>query len=212
MARLRILSFIVLGQFRGYRGSTRRGLAQLIPNGTSDPTTMINAWTSACRTRATASIFSVAMSYTTQEGRERILRDLSEAAGQIELALSYLTDAYELVDEGVGDRLEAELFSPVQAAFARARRTRSEFSRRYGLDGLGGGPPPGGPRPHDARGLIDGAVDAIEQADHWIAELQDSMLPVEVGDPELRAGLSNTRELMAPMPAHARELVRTLGR
>jgi hypothetical protein len=152
------------------------------------------------------------MSYTTQEGRERILRDLSEAAVQIELALSYLTDAYELVDEGVADRLEAQLFSPVQAAFARARRTHTEFTRRYGIDAPAAEETSAAPRPHQARGLIEGAAEAIEQADHWIAELQDSMLPVEVGDPELRAGLSETRELMAPMPPHARELVRTLGR
>jgi hypothetical protein len=152
------------------------------------------------------------MSYTTREGRERILRDLSEASAQIELALSYLADAYELVDEGLGDRLETLLFSPVQAAFARARRTSGEFTRRYGLDELAREGATAVPRPHQARGLIEGAAEAIEQADHWIAELQDSMLPVEVGDPELRAGLSETRELMAPMPAHARELVRTLGR
>jgi hypothetical protein len=152
------------------------------------------------------------MSYTTQEGRERILSDLSDAAAQIELALSYLTDAYEMVDEGLADRLETQLFAPVQAAFARARRTRSEFMRRYGLDQSGHDAAHAAPRPHQARGLIEGAAEAIEQADHWIAELQDSMLPVEVGDPELRAGLSETREVMGPMPAHARELVRTLGR
>jgi hypothetical protein len=152
------------------------------------------------------------MSYTTQEGRERILTDLSAAASQIQLALSYLTDAYELVDDALADRLEAQLFSPVQAAFGRARRTRAEFIRRYGLPEPGEQAAPPGPRPHGPRELIVGAVDAIEQADHWIAELQDSMLPVEVGDPELRAGLSETRELLTALPAHARELVRTLGR
>jgi hypothetical protein len=151
------------------------------------------------------------MSYTTAEGRERILTDLAQAAAQLELALSYLSDAYELVDVNLADRLEEQLFSPLQASFARARRTHSEFARRTGVatsgDGLGAGH-----RPHDARGLIEGAADAIEQADHWIAELQDSMLPVEVGDPELRAGLSDTRSLMAPVPGRARDLVRTLGR
>jgi hypothetical protein len=152
------------------------------------------------------------MSYTTQEGRARIVADLSQAAAQIELALSYLTDAYDLVDEAVGDQLETQLFLPVQAAFGRASRTRSEFIRRYGLDDFGGEQPARGARPHDARGLIEGAIDAVERADHWIAELQDSMLPVEVGDPELRAGLSQTRELIGPLPVRARELVRTLGR
>jgi hypothetical protein len=150
------------------------------------------------------------MSYTNQEGRERILQDVDAAAAQIELALSYLTDAYELVDEGVADRLEEQLFSPVQAAYGRARRTLNEFVRRYELDGAGAQAAPGS-RPHGARELIEGAVDAIEQADHWIAELQDSMLPVEVGDPDLRAGLSETRELIGPLPARAHELVRVLG-
>jgi hypothetical protein len=151
------------------------------------------------------------MSYTNQEGRERILQDGGAAAAQIELALSYLTDAYELVDEGVADRLEEQLFSPVQAAYGRARRTLNEFVRRYQLD-ASAAQASHGSRPHGARELIEGAVDAIEQADHWIAELQDSMLPVEVGDPDLRAGLSETRELIGPLPARAHDLVRVLGR
>jgi hypothetical protein len=152
------------------------------------------------------------MSYTNQEGRERIVGDLAAAAEQIELALSYLTDAYELVDEGLADRLEEELFSPVQASFGRARRTLSEFTRRYQLRDFTPSDDAPGSRPHGARELVEGAADAIEQADHWIAELQDSMLPVEVGDTELRAGLSETRELMDALPGRARALVRVLGR
>jgi hypothetical protein len=152
------------------------------------------------------------MSYTTQEGRERIIADLAQAADQIELALSYLTDAYELVEEGTADRLEEQLFAPVQAAYGRARRTQAEFARRYGIgDGRVRDSAPGS-RPHGARELIEGAVDAVELADHWIGELQDSLLPVEVGDEELRAGLSDTRALIAPLPPRARELLRTLGR
>ena len=38
------------------------------------------------------------------------------------------------------------------------------------------------------------------------------MLPVEVGDPELRAGLSSAREALAAIPLGAREIVRTVGR
>jgi hypothetical protein len=38
------------------------------------------------------------------------------------------------------------------------------------------------------------------------------MLPVEVGDPQLRAGLAAVRELIGGLRAQARELVRTLGR
>jgi hypothetical protein len=38
------------------------------------------------------------------------------------------------------------------------------------------------------------------------------MLPVDVGDPELRAGLSDTRALLADVPAEGRRLLRTFGR
>ena len=38
------------------------------------------------------------------------------------------------------------------------------------------------------------------------------MLPVEVGDPELRAGLAEVRELVSHLRGDARELLRTFGR
>jgi hypothetical protein len=38
------------------------------------------------------------------------------------------------------------------------------------------------------------------------------MLPVEVGDAELRAGLSEVRRLVGDVPARARGFVRVLGR
>jgi hypothetical protein len=60
--------------------------------------------------------------------------------------------------------------------------------------------------------LIDAAVNAASGADGMLGELQDSMLPIEVGDGELRAGLSEVRELLAGARARARELVRVLGR
>ena len=50
------------------------------------------------------------------------------------------------------------------------------------------------------------------RADRTLAQLQDSMRPVEVGDAELRAGLSEVRRLVAPWPHAANELVRGLGR
>ena len=45
-----------------------------------------------------------------------------------------------------------------------------------------------------------------------IAEMQDSMLPVEVGDRELRDGLSQTRELISTVPGRGRQLLRMIGR
>ncbi len=38
------------------------------------------------------------------------------------------------------------------------------------------------------------------------------MLPVDVGDTELRAGLAETRALVAEAPARGRRLLRTFGR
>ena len=66
--------------------------------------------------------------------------------------------------------------------------------------------------PRGAPGFIDQAVGAVSEADTALAELQDSMLPVEAGDPELRAGLTEVRERVRGLPGKARELLRTLGR
>ena len=64
----------------------------------------------------------------------------------------------------------------------------------------------------DAKGIIARAAASVERADATLATLQDSMLPVEVGDPELRAGLEDVRKLLGEVPGHARQFVRTLGR
>ncbi len=45
-----------------------------------------------------------------------------------------------------------------------------------------------------------------------LASLQDSLLPVDVGDEEVRAGLSAVRRGIADVPARARSIARTLGR
>jgi hypothetical protein len=63
-----------------------------------------------------------------------------------------------------------------------------------------------------ARGFVDAAVVAVAEADSVLAELQDSMMPVEVGDAELRAGLAEVRELLDVIGDRAREFIRTLGR
>jgi hypothetical protein len=38
------------------------------------------------------------------------------------------------------------------------------------------------------------------------------MLPIEFGDPDLRAGLAEVRELLGELPVASREFLRTLGR
>jgi hypothetical protein len=62
------------------------------------------------------------------------------------------------------------------------------------------------------KGFLDNAVEAAGRADTAIAELQDSMMPVEVGDAELRAGLAEVREALAAVRIKAREFLRTFGR
>ena len=59
---------------------------------------------------------------------------------------------------------------------------------------------------------LENAADAIQAADETLAELQDTLLPVEVGDQELRAGLSGTRNSIARLPGVCDGLIRTLGR
>jgi hypothetical protein len=152
------------------------------------------------------------MAYTTAEGREKVLHDLALATEQIADALAALGEAYEQLDEHTADVLEEELFRPVQLAYGRGKRTHSEFAVRSGLPTRSFDAHTPGPQSQSVQALIERAVDAARDADQSIAELQDSMLPVEVGDPQLRAGLSQVREALGPVPVRARELVRTVGR
>jgi hypothetical protein len=152
------------------------------------------------------------MAYVTNEARQDLLDGIADAIDEIGAALGALTGAYELLDERTADRLEEELFGPVQVAYGRARRTHTAFAERYGLPTRTFSPAEPGAPSHGVRGFLDMAVDAVASADDTLAELQDSMLPVEVGDPELRAGLADVREHVGALRTRARELVRTLGR
>jgi hypothetical protein len=152
------------------------------------------------------------VSYTTAEGKERILDDLAEATDQLALAVARLGEAYELLDERHGDELEQVLFRPVQLAYGRAQRTHSEFARRSGIPGRQFDQQSPGLASQSARELIEGGAEAAEAADQVIGDLQDSMLPVEVGDPELRAGLAEVRRLIADVPARSLDVIRTVGR
>jgi hypothetical protein len=151
------------------------------------------------------------VSYTAESGRRQILGDAAEAADELSQALSALGEAYELLDEHSADVMEAELFQPLQAAYGQLKRTHAEFAARHGLPGREFRPATLS-LPADARATIDRAAEAVQRADEQLAELQDSMLPVEVGDQELRAGLSRVRSLMAPVPSRAHQLIRTIGR
>jgi len=152
------------------------------------------------------------MSYTTAEGREQILGDLAVAIEQIAESLAALGEAYEQLDEQTADVLEEQLFRPVQHAYGRAQRTHKEFASRSNLRSRSFEPHTPGSQAQSVQALIERGVDGAGDADQAIADLQDSMLPVEVGDPELRAGLSNVRELLSSVPLRARALTRTVGR
>jgi hypothetical protein len=152
------------------------------------------------------------MAYTTAEGRQRLLDTVAEATDDIARALALLGAAYEALDEDTGDALEGALFRPVQSAYGQAQRTHGEFAARYGLSARRFSPAPSPTGQHGARELIEDGIDAVQAADEAIIELQDSLLPVEVGDPPLRAGLAQIREVLEALPQRAEELLRTLGR
>ncbi len=141
-----------------------------------------------------------------------MLDEIAAAIEQVALALACLGEAYEVLDEHSADRIEDQLFRPAQQALARAQRTHTEFAAAHGLaqrsfavGDVGHGNQTG----HD---LVERAAGAAREADRLLAELQDSMLPVDVGDPALRAGMSAVRELISSVPPRARDFLRTLGR
>ena len=128
------------------------------------------------------------------------------------LAAACLGEAFELLAVGTADRLEGELYRPVQKAYGRAKRTYAGFAERSGLTAGGFEEPSPGPTSQGAKALVERAVGAAAEADRRVAELQDSMLPVESGDAELRTGLSEVRESLGGLPVAARDLLRGLGR
>ncbi len=152
------------------------------------------------------------MAYTTAEARQQLLDSVAEATEEIGAALASLGEAYELLDERTADVLESELFRPVQMAYGRAQRTHAEFADRHGLPRRRFEPANPGAPSLGVKGLLEAAGEATERADASLSALQDSMLPVEVGDPPLRAGLEDVRRLIAELRSRSRELVRTLGR
>ena len=152
------------------------------------------------------------MTYVSQEARQRLLDSIAEATDLLGAALAALGDAYEQLDEASADRLEEQLFRPVQVAYGRARRTHAGFAERHRLPGREFQPAGSGAPSHGVRGFLEMALENVEEADYELAELQDSLMPVEVGDAELRAGLAEVRELIGVLPDRAREFLRVFGR
>ena len=152
------------------------------------------------------------MSYTDMDARRQVLDVLAVAVENLARALAALGAAYEQLDEQAGERLEQQLFRPVQRAFGRAQRTHTGFAERYRLPRREFETPVPEAPSTGVRGYVEHAGEAVAAADSAIAGLQDSLLPVEVGDAELRAGLTEVRQLLDGVPERAHEFVRLFGR
>ncbi|HEX3509908.1 MAG TPA: hypothetical protein VHT27_02295 [Solirubrobacteraceae bacterium] len=152
------------------------------------------------------------MVYTTAEGREQLLDSLATATESLGRALAELTEAFEQLDDANAERLEDTLFRPVQHAYGRARRAHAQFAERHELTATQPTAAPASAPAAGAHALIERAVGEVQAADAELGELQDSMLPVEVGDVQLREDLTAVRAGVGRAPAQARELLRTLGR
>jgi hypothetical protein len=152
------------------------------------------------------------MPYSSAEARQDLLDAVADAIDDLARALAALGAAYEVLDEHKADDLEEALFAPVQAAYGRGRRTHAEFAARHGLPGRTFATPTPGAPSGGLKGYLDDTVAAVTSADATLATLQDSMMPIEVGDAELRAGLADVRERLGELPDRGHNLLRTLGR
>jgi hypothetical protein len=151
------------------------------------------------------------MSYVAAEARQELLDAIADAADDIAYALAALGEAFDALDEPTGDRLEEQLFRPVQHAYGRIQRTHAEFAGRHQLPTRTFAPA-NQPAPARPGLLVEDASEAALEADDKLATLQDSMKPIEVGDAELRAGLAEVRRQLDLVTQRAPAFTRTLGR
>ena len=153
------------------------------------------------------------MTYVTSEARQQLLDDLAIAIDELgDRAPRCSAPPTNCSTISTADRMEAELFRGVQTAYGRAQRTHTAFANRYSLPTRTFTQPGAGLPSQGARMFLERAGEAIDEADNALVELQDSMMPVEVGDPELRAGLAEIRTLVGELQGRARGFVRTFGR
>lgn len=144
--------------------------------------------------------------------RKELLDALAGATVALGAALASLGAAYEQLDDQQADRLEGELFRPLQRAYGRAKRTHAQFAARHGVAGREFSDASPGPVSTGVKGFIENAIDGVARAESQLVSLQDSLTPIEFGDPELRAGLAEVRQLIAGFTQHARAFMRTFGR
>ena len=152
------------------------------------------------------------MTYVDTEARQNLLDEVARAIDELAIAIAALGDAYEQLDERSADTLEEQLFRPVQAAYGRAKRTHAAFAARHDVPVRPFAAAPSGAASHGVKGFLETAVESVEESDSLLAELQDSLLPVEVGDEELRAGLAEVRRMLAAVTPRAAHFVSRFGR
>ena len=152
------------------------------------------------------------MTYSTADAQRDMLDAIGDAMDDLARALAALGAAYEALDPHKAEVLEVSLFGPVQVAYGRGRRTHREFCGRHGFPARTFTMPTPGAPSGGVKGYLDDAASAVTSADATLVTLQDSMMPVEVGDPKLRAGLAEVRELIDEVPQRARALERQFGR
>lgn len=152
------------------------------------------------------------MAYVAQEARQELLDEIAVAIDVLGAALGGVGDAYEQLDELSGDALEEQLFRPLQTAYGRAKRTYSGFAQRHGLPDRTFGAAGEQRASIGIRGFLEQAADDVAEADQTLADLQDSLRPVEIGDPELRAGLGEVRTLLGPLVEAAEHAIGRFGR
>src|SRR5438045_9493280 len=103
------------------------------------------------------------MSYTSVEARQQLLDAFGEAADNLAHALAALGAAYEQLDDQQADRLEEQLFRPVQRAYGRAQGTHAGVARRYGLPARAFTTPPPGAPADGVKGCSESSAHAVGQ-------------------------------------------------
>ena len=106
--------------------------------------------------------------------RQELLDGLGAAIAELEFAIASLGEAYEQLDSESADRMEEQLFRPLQLASGRAKRTASGFAARSDLTAPVVSADPAAHPSVGARAFIDAAVEAAGAADRALVELQDS--------------------------------------
>src|SRR3954451_14369050 len=94
------------------------------------------------------------MAQTMVEARQQILDDLAGALDQLGLAVASLSEAFQQLAVDSADKLEADLYRPVQRAYGRGERNRTQRAERVALQGDPFEPPSAGPSSQGVKELV----------------------------------------------------------